>query len=468
MKKVFNQFSKIFIMLWLLFIGVGNAYSANYVKTSFSDLVTNDVVIVTMDNGSGIYAASNDNGTSKAPSAISVTIVNDTITTDATNIIWTVVKNEDNITFKIGDNMMYCTDSNNGVRVGTNSNNVFSINSDYLYNNATKRYIGVYNNADWRCYTTINTNIKNQTLAFYVYDAGTTPIIKKDTFIVIYYSQTELIKTDTVEDGNTVILDLVEPTSACEVAGWEFAGWAGKKSNIELSDIISGEFIPTQDTILYAVFKLGNGGEEAYILVEEDLADWSGDYLIAYSSTIFADGRVSGTNGMGAKSTSVNPEDNLNGNVVNVNWGDLYNITLEAITGGYIMKTKDGKYNYQTSNSNGLASTNNKTTAEQYPLSITFNSSSDIDISISAGAIFHYNLDGYFRFYRDGSQNNIYMYKRNSTSSYEYDTNPQCSSTPTSIETPQTKSNAYKVIKNGEIQIHRDNKVYNIYGNLVH
>ena len=37
----------------------------------------------------------------------------------------------------------------------------------YLYNNATSRYIGIYNSQDWRCYTTINNNIKDQTFAFY-------------------------------------------------------------------------------------------------------------------------------------------------------------------------------------------------------------------------------------------------------------------------------------------------------------
>ena len=55
------------------------------------------------------------------------------------------------------------------MRVGVNDNKVFKINSNYLYNTGTDpgRYVGIYNSQDWRCYTTINSNISNQTLAFY-------------------------------------------------------------------------------------------------------------------------------------------------------------------------------------------------------------------------------------------------------------------------------------------------------------
>lgn len=150
--------------------------AGTYTKTAYADLQNGDVVIITELVGTNVYAASNDNGTSAAPTAVSVTVANDAITTDATNILWTVVKDGANISFKTGDNYLYCTNTNNGMRVGSNSNNVFSIdaNSGYLYNNGTSRFIGVYNSSDWRCYTTVNANIKDQTLAFYAV-GGSTP-----------------------------------------------------------------------------------------------------------------------------------------------------------------------------------------------------------------------------------------------------------------------------------------------------
>lgn len=152
-----------------------------YTKTAFADLQSGDVVIITMAKDANVYAASNDQGTSKAPVAKAVTVADDAITTDSTNILWTVVKDGSNISFQTGDNFLYCTNSNNGVRVGTNDNKVFSIDatSGYLYNNATSRYIGVYNSADFRCYNSVNSNISGQTLAFYAKSAGPAPVTPK-------------------------------------------------------------------------------------------------------------------------------------------------------------------------------------------------------------------------------------------------------------------------------------------------
>ena len=174
MKKFLSLIAAIFFAAGMM--------AETYTKTAYASLQTGDVVIITMQKDANVYAASNENGTSAAPTAVAVTVAEDAITTDATNILWTVVKDGDNISFQTGDNYLYCTNSNNGVRVGTNTNNVFSIDatSGYLYNNATSRYIGVYNGADWRCYTTVNSNITGQTLAFFaVAGGGVTPPVEQ-------------------------------------------------------------------------------------------------------------------------------------------------------------------------------------------------------------------------------------------------------------------------------------------------
>ena len=75
---------------------------------------------------------------------------------------------------------LYCEDGNDGVRVGTDVDNYreFTIEGNYLYNIARGRYLGVFNNGqygyDWRCYTTINQNIKNTVTKFYVQQLGMT------------------------------------------------------------------------------------------------------------------------------------------------------------------------------------------------------------------------------------------------------------------------------------------------------
>ena len=165
-------------MLTLLMAVTGSALADNWVKTSPADLKTGDVVAI-VDQTTGT-AMSNDNGTSAPPSATAVTLNADksAITgTMANTLEWTVTISDGKYQFATGENFLYCTNTNNGVRVGTNSNNLFSFRQDdagtnFLFNEATSRYIGVYNAQDWRCYTSINNNIKGCVIAFYKKPAG--------------------------------------------------------------------------------------------------------------------------------------------------------------------------------------------------------------------------------------------------------------------------------------------------------
>ena len=152
------------------------AYAVDYNASSFADLTTGAVGVIVGNNGSN-YALGNNNGASSAPSAISVTVANNKITSAVTNaMLWEVTKNSSNYTFTVygGSSKLYCFSNNNGLRVGDGSDNTFSINSDYLYNNGQSRYIGIYSSQDWRSYTSINNNIKNQTFKFYVQSSGST------------------------------------------------------------------------------------------------------------------------------------------------------------------------------------------------------------------------------------------------------------------------------------------------------
>lgn len=130
------------------------------------------VLVSTKENAS--YAMSNDNGTSSAPKAVSVTVSGNTISNPASNLVFVLKKVDGGYVFQIKDKdtAVYCFNNNNGLRVGTNEHNVFSLDleSGYLViNDGTQnRYIGVYNNADWRSYTSVHNNIKDQTFTFYV------------------------------------------------------------------------------------------------------------------------------------------------------------------------------------------------------------------------------------------------------------------------------------------------------------
>ncbi len=206
-----------------------------------------------------------------------------------------------------------------------------------------------------------------------------------------------------------------------------FAGWSTNSSVAEVE--YTNSSLVSNDMTLYAVF-VASIGTPSYKLVEADQADWRGKYLIAFSDDIFADGRVGKSPttdpGIGALGVSVDPNSKLTGKEVEATWGDLYNLTIEAIddadlSKGYVMKAKDGYYIYQASNTNGILGTANKSTASTYPLSITFNSSSDIAIANAAGAVFHYNESGYFRYYKNGTQEAVYLYKKTSPTTYGFD-----------------------------------------------
>ena len=151
----------------------------SFAPKALADITADDVVIITMTNANGTYALANDKGTSAAPTAVAVTVTDSKISTDATNILWKITKDGDNLSITAGESKLYCTNTNNGVRVGT-TNGTFIISNDYLCCNSTSsnRFLGVYNSQDWRCYTTINSNITGQTLTFYAKESGETPATK--------------------------------------------------------------------------------------------------------------------------------------------------------------------------------------------------------------------------------------------------------------------------------------------------
>ena len=134
---------------------------------NLSELVDGDVAVIVSIKDDAQYAMSNDKGTGAAPAAVAFKEEE-----PAATVLWTVGVSEGKLTFTVpeGTDKLYCTSTNNGVRVGTNANNVFEIDaaSGYLKNVATSRYLGVYNNADWRCYGNTTGNTAGQTFKAYV------------------------------------------------------------------------------------------------------------------------------------------------------------------------------------------------------------------------------------------------------------------------------------------------------------
>lgn len=141
----------------------------SWVETAIGSLSAGDIVAI-VDKTSSM-AMTNNNGASSAPAASAVTISGSNITsTVADNIQWVFeIPSDGNYSFKVpgSSNYLYTTNSNNGVRVGTNANKVFTLSTNWLKNNGTSRYVGVYNGQDWRCYENTTGNISGTVTAFY-------------------------------------------------------------------------------------------------------------------------------------------------------------------------------------------------------------------------------------------------------------------------------------------------------------
>ena len=178
------------LLLFALIVGSTSVWGQNvtWKRVNASELQSNDIVVI-VDRVSS-KAMSNNNGTTKAPDAVSVELNEDQteiVSTVEDNLTWTislvpltgstVTPTGDNcfVKFSNGNDFLYVTKTNNGVRVGKGERSEFLItpggdNSGYyLYNNdnSDPRYIGCYNQSDWRCYGSINSNIKVNNNAFY-------------------------------------------------------------------------------------------------------------------------------------------------------------------------------------------------------------------------------------------------------------------------------------------------------------
>ncbi len=163
----------------------------------------------------------------KAASAITGTVSGDTLTTTSESQFgWKVIKSTD--TFQLAsasDNTkyLYSTDKNNGIRQGKGESRDWKgdATSGYLFNVAQKRYVGVYNQQDWRSYTSLHTNIAGQTLNFWKLETTSA----RQSGIV-----TDLT---TLQDGDTVVV--FNPANG-KTLSTEYNSFYNKGTDVTLTD----------------------------------------------------------------------------------------------------------------------------------------------------------------------------------------------------------------------------------------
>ncbi len=222
----------------------GTAGDPEWLETGLANITASDVVVITMTytTDGTVYALSSANGSSSAPTATIVTVSNGALSTEPIDALqWNISNNSGTLTIYPNgttETWLYCTNTNNGVRVGTNANSAFTIDatSGYLINTATSRYVGVYRtNPDWRCYDNTTGNTANQTLKFYKETSTASPasysgyVSKCYCVTGIALSMTGEHKNLDVGETNQLLVTYTPANATCDT---EIVSWTSSNNNI--------------------------------------------------------------------------------------------------------------------------------------------------------------------------------------------------------------------------------------------
>lgn len=317
MRKIYSV--RAFLTLCILavssLIGGVSAMAQKWVATDISELVTGDVIVIA--DVTSARAMSNNNGTSKAPAAASITLNTDKteITGEvADNLKWSIEVENGKYKFaKNGEttNYLYCTSSNNGVRVGTNTANTFTWDAatDKLKNVGTSRWIGVYNNQDWRCYTNTTGNIKGTVTKFfkYVVEEGETPefsvslvsykmnvgaiqkiTVKTNSGGALSYESDDKAVAEVDEDGNITAKSEGTVNITVKLGADKEGGFKSATTSFNLTVVDPNKpaavVTPMQFKKVTSTEQLINGGQ--YVIVCEGQNVVNGGYNTSYLNSV--------------------------------------------------------------------------------------------------------------------------------------------------------------------------------------
>ncbi|MBO6057680.1 MAG: chitobiase/beta-hexosaminidase C-terminal domain-containing protein [Bacteroidales bacterium] len=242
------------------------------------------------------------------------------------------------------------------------------------------------------------------------------------------------------------------PTPINVPVGYGYLGWSVKNEGIEDGDVKTTITPTTDDATYYAVYRSG-----LFSKVESTPAnsDWSGIYLFVYED---------GNAAFNGNLTTLDAASNTISVTITSKQIAYNSTTASAIftiaskTGGFSIMSNSGKYIGQTSNANGLASSDE----DDYTNSISL-SGSNISVS-SSSAYLRYNKANNqlrFRYYKSDSYTNqeaIQLYKLNYTGDYTVSVNNPTIpgdveiTTPTTISSSQTFSGDLDITENLTIE----------------
>ncbi len=202
--------------------------AASWIATDLADITATDEVVITMAKDGAVYAMTSDNGT-KNPSAVDVTVKDGELSAaPADNLVWNIANDKGNLTiYPKGqtDEWLCSVSGKTDVKVSNSTTcKIFTLDptTKYLKNTGSKRYLGVSNSQDWRCYASTD-NLAGQILCFYVKG---TPKTALETPANLKVSAAKAVSWDAVNGAASYEVTIGESTFTSETTSYDAAAIA--------------------------------------------------------------------------------------------------------------------------------------------------------------------------------------------------------------------------------------------------
>lgn len=202
--------------------------AASWIATDLADITATDEVVITMAKDGAVYAMTSDNGT-KNPSAVYVTVKDGELSAaPADNLVWNIANDKGNLTiYPKGqtDEWLCSVSGKTDVKVSNSTTcKIFTLDptTKYLKNTGSKRYLGVSNSQDWRCYASTD-NLAGQILCFYVKG---TPKTALETPANLKVSAAKAVSWDAVNGAASYEVTIGESTFTSETTSYDAAAIA--------------------------------------------------------------------------------------------------------------------------------------------------------------------------------------------------------------------------------------------------
>lgn len=315
----------------------------------------------------------------------------------------------------------YSTNANNGLRVGDTSEawaiDTHADNSTaFVFKGATNsRYVGIYNAADWRCYTTYNQSNYKGSSALYLYYKGTVAekvaLATPEVTATVQNLNEIVVSWNAIDNAESYVVTCTnqEPVTVTEGTTYTFTG---------LSYDTTYTISVTANPADIAKYTASTGTTEATTGMPATVAYYepvttaseltAGKYLLVYKAgNIAADGsKAASKTGIGGSKINIPVTISEQGIISDGNT-DAAAFTITPVAAGYTIQNSSNEFLNGESNTNTVIAGTEANNNYICTISIKDDSSATI-ANFDTTTQFVYNTGGYFRFYKNSTVTGTY------------------------------------------------------------